>query len=92
MTPAGLESPAAQAVRLVLSNGLTVILRENHANPTVALHGVVKAGAIFDPAGKSGLGTFTAGMLDQGTRTHTAFEQASIIESLGASLRFEGGS
>ena len=92
MTPAGLESPAAQAVRLVLSNGLTVILRENHANPTVALHGVVKAGAIFDPPGKSGLGTFTAGMLDQGTRTHTAFEQASIIESLGASLRFEGGS
>lgn len=92
MTPAGLKSPAAQAVRMALSNGLTIILRENHANPTVALHGVVKAGAIFDPPGKSGLGTFTAGMLDQGTRTNTAFEQASIIESLGASLRFEGGS
>ena len=89
---AGLESPATQAVRLVLSNGLTIIVRENHANPTVALHGVVKAGAIFDPSGKSGLGTFTAGMLDQGTRTHTAFEQASAVESLGASLRFEGGS
>lgn len=92
MTHAGLESPAAQAVRLVLPNGLTIILRENHANPTVALHGVVKAGAIFDPPGKSGLGTFTGGMLDQGTKTHTAFEQASVIESLGASLRFEGGS
>ena len=89
---AGLESPATQAVRLVLSNGLTIIVRENHANPTVALHGVVKAGAIFDPPDKSGLATFTAGMLDQGTRTHTAFEQASAVESLGASLRFEGGS
>jgi len=89
---AGLESTATQAVRLVLPNGLTIIVRENHANPTVALHGLVKAGAIFDPPGKSGLGTFTGGMLDQGTRTHTAFEQASAIESLGASLRFEGGS
>jgi len=89
---ASLESTATQAVRLVLPNGLTIIVRENHANPTVALHGVVKAGAIFDPPGKSGLGTFTGGMLDQGTHTHTAFEQASAIESLGASLRFEGGS
>jgi zinc protease len=89
---AGLETAASAAVRLVLPNGLTIILKENHANPTVALHGVVKAGAIFDPPGKSGLGMFTGGMLDQGTRTRTAFEQASAIENLGASLRFEGGS
>ena len=88
----GVETPAAQAVRLTLANGLTLVLRENHANPTVALHGVVKAGAIFDPPAKSGLATFTGSMLDQGTRTHTAFVQASIIESLGANLRFEGGS
>jgi zinc protease len=87
-----LETAASAAVRLVLPNGLTIILKENHANPTVALHGVVKAGAIFDPPGKSGLGMFTGGMLDQGTRTRTSFEQASAIENLGASLRFEGGS
>jgi len=89
---AGVEASAFAAVRLDLPNGLTILLRENHANPTVALHGVVKAGAIFDPPGKSGLGTFAGGMLDQGTHTRTAFEQASAIESLGATLRFEGGS
>jgi len=82
---------AARATRFVLPNGLTLIVRENHANPTIALQGAVKAGAIFDPAGKSGLGAFVAAMLDQGTRTSTAFEQASKVESLGASLRFEGG-
>jgi zinc protease len=65
-------------------------VRENHANPTVALQGVVKAGAIFDPPGRSGLATFVATMLDQGTATRTAFEQAEAVENLGATLRFEG--
>ena len=86
--PAGV---AGQATRFLLANGLTLIVRENHANTTIALQGAVKAGAIFDPPGKSGLAAFVAAMLDQGTRTATAFEQASKVESLGASLRFEGG-
>lgn len=82
---------AAQANRFVLQNGLTFIVRENHANTTIALQGALKAGAIFDPPGKSGLAAFVAAMLDQGTKTSTAFDQASKVESLGASLRFEGG-
>jgi zinc protease len=84
---AGAQAP----YRHVLPNGLTLIVRENHANPTIAIQGIVKAGAIYDPPGKSGLASFVAGMLDQGTKTHTAFEQASIVESLGASLRYDGG-
>lgn len=90
-----LETAAAVAVqtsRVVLPNGLVLIVRENRANPTIALQGLVKAGAIFDPPGKSGLAAFAAAMLDQGTKTHSAFEQASAVENLGASLRFEGGS
>lgn len=88
-----LETTAAavETSRIVLPNGLVLVVRENHSNPTVALQGVVKAGAIFDPAGRSGLAAFTAAMLDQGTATRTAFEQASVVEDLGASLRFEGG-
>ncbi|MGH7681791.1 MAG: M16 family metallopeptidase, partial [Candidatus Eiseniibacteriota bacterium] len=77
--------------RFVLPNGLAVIVRENHANPTIAIQGLVKAGAMFDPKGKSGLASFVAGMLDQGTKTRTGQEQAAAIESLGASLRFDGG-
>ncbi len=89
------ETPAiartATPSRHVLSNGLTLIVRENHANPTVALQGIVRAGGIFDPPGKSGLAGFVGAMLDRGTQTKTAFEQASAVESLGAWLRFEGG-
>ena len=90
-----LETTSAIAVetsRSVLPNGLVLIVRENHANPSIALQGLVKAGAIFDPPGRSGLAAFAAAMLDQGTATRSAFEQASAVESLGATLRFEGGS
>ncbi len=81
-----------RATRHVLPNGLTLVVQENHANPTVALYGVVKAGAIFDPPAKSGLAAFVASMLDQGTNTKSAFEQATAVESLGATLRYSGGS
>jgi len=77
--------------RAVLANGLTVIFGRNDANPTLALYGVVKAGAIFDPAAKTGLASFTASMLDRGTASRTSLEQAEALEDLGASLHFEGG-
>jgi zinc protease len=86
------EALAAETSRTVLPNGLVLIVRENHANPSIALQGLVTAGAIFDPPGRSGLAAFAAAMLDQGTATRSAFEQASAVESLGATLRFEGGS
>jgi len=77
--------------RAELPNGLVLILHENHANPTVAIHGVVKAGAIFDPPRLAGLSGFVASMLDRGTRDRTAFQQAEALESLGASLHFDSG-
>ena len=51
----------SSATRTVLPNGITVIVEENHANPTVALSGaLLSAGGVFDPADKSGLAAFTA--------------------------------
>lgn len=86
--------PSARTVRparVELPNGLVVIFRENHANPTVAIQGLVKGGAIFDPAARSGLSGFVSAMLDRGTTKRTAFQQAETLESLGASLHFEAG-
>ena len=78
--------------RAQLSNGLVVVLRENHANPTVAMQGLVRAGGIFDPPGRAGLSSFVAAMLDRGTQRRTSLEQASAVEDVGAHLSFEGGS
>jgi zinc protease len=88
----GAASPGTY--RAVLPNGLVLLLRENHANPTIALQGLVKAGALFDleaaPDGaKAGLARFTASMLDQGAGARDALAMASAVEDLGASLHFE---
>jgi zinc protease len=83
---------AAGPVRIALANGLVVVLRENHANPTVSIQGLVRAGGIFDPPGRSGLASFVAAMLDRGTQRRTALEQAAAIEDVGAHLSFDGSS
>jgi len=88
---AGATAQAARPSRVELPNALVVILHENHSNPTVAIQGLVKAGAIFDPPRLGGLSGFVAAMLDRGTETRTAYEQAEALESLGASLSFESG-
>lgn len=82
---------SVRPTRAQLPNGLVVLIHENHANPTVAIHGLVKAGAIFDTARTAGLAGFAAAMLDRGTASRTAYEQAEALESLGASLHFDGG-
>lgn len=69
-----------------LDNGMTVIVQENHANPTVAIAGNLKAGSYFDPEGKSGVANLTADMLARGTRTRSALELAKASEFVGASL------
>ncbi|MGE5176968.1 MAG: M16 family metallopeptidase [Hyphomicrobiales bacterium] len=88
----GRSASRAKPVRTVLPNGLTLIVERNASNPTVSLYGVVKAGGIFDPPGRSGLAAFTADMLDQGTAKRSAGDIAEAIENLGASLSFDGGS
>jgi len=91
--PAGAaRAMGAPAYRTVLPNGLTLIVRRNSANPTVSLQGLVRAGGIFDPPGKSGLAGFVAAMLDQGTAKRTALQMAEAVENVGARLGFDGGS
>ena len=82
---------SARPTRAELSNGLVVLVHENHANPTVAIHGLVKAGAVFDTDHTVGLSTFVAAMLDRGTAKRTAYQQAEALEGLGASLHFDAG-
>jgi len=72
--------------RIVLPNGLTVIVEENHANKTIALTGLVRAGSMFDPEGEYGLAGVTAAMLSRGTKSQTALQLALSLESVGADV------
>lgn len=69
-----------------LPNGLPVWIVEMHEVPVANVTLIVKAGAGDDPAGKYGVASFTAAMLDEGAGTRTALELADAIDYLGASL------
>ena len=60
-----LQMPAHEKV--VLKNGLTVLLLEKHGVPLVNVYALVKTGAAADPAGEEGLASVTAGLLRKGT-------------------------
>jgi zinc protease len=69
-----------------LANGLKVFLVERHTLPVVAANLVVLGGVEANPAGKPGLASFTADMLEEGTKKRTSPELAAEIEQIGAVL------
>jgi len=72
--------------RVVLTNGLTVLVRENPSAPVVVVEGYIPAGAIHEAADKAGLSSFVASMLTRGS-AHYDFDQFNeTIESIRASL------
>jgi zinc protease len=70
----------------VLSNGLPVWIVAMHEVPVVNVSLIVKSGAAADPAGKFGVASFTAAMLDEGAGARDALALADAIDALGASL------
>ncbi|MBI1742044.1 insulinase family protein [Candidatus Acetothermia bacterium] len=69
-----------------LTNGVRVLMLEQHQLPMVYMALMVRAGSGFDPAGKEGLARFTAEMLTQGTKNRTADKIAEEIDSIGGEL------
>jgi predicted Zn-dependent peptidase len=80
--PPTLELP--QIERRTLSNGLPVWLIESHEVPLAQVNLLVQAGSSDDPAGKYGVASLTAAMLDEGAGTRTALEIADAFDFLGA--------
>ncbi len=78
------NSFASRTKRYELSNGLTLFVLENHANPTVSISGSMRGGDFFSPVGKDGLAGITASMLNKGTSRRTKLEIAESLESAGA--------
>jgi len=75
--------------KIVLKNGLTVLLLEKHGVPLVSLHAVIKDGAAADPAGQEGLAGITAAMLRKGTQSRSAQQFAAELDFIGASFEAE---
>lgn len=72
--------------RFQLANGLNVYHLEQHSLPIVSVNLVALCGSDHNPPGLSGLASFTAEMLDEGTKSRSALEIAGDADRLGASL------
>jgi len=81
----------ARTERIVLPNGLVLVVRENHANPTVGISGNLKAGGMYNPKDRMGLASFTAEMLARGTTTQTSQQIAEKLDFIGARLSASAG-
>jgi zinc protease len=72
--------------QFTLPNGLTVIVSERRELPVVSANLVFASGSGANPPGMPGLASFTAAMLDEGTKTRTALQIADQAAALGATL------
>lgn len=77
--------------KVVLKNGLTLLLMEKHGVPLVNLTVVVKSGAAADPPGQEGLASATAALLRRGTAKRTAEQFASELDYMGGALGTAAG-
>ncbi|MGH9391500.1 MAG: M16 family metallopeptidase, partial [Vicinamibacteria bacterium] len=69
-----------------LANGLRLVVRENHAVPTVAVRVAMLGGILTETPELNGIAEFTAGMLTRGTESRSAFQIAKDIEGIAGSL------
>ena len=80
-----------KAQEATLSNGLQVVLLENHKIPTFSMQMVVLSGGLSDPQTARGTAAFTANLLREGTATRTSRQIAEQSESLGATIGANAG-
>ncbi|MBY0229256.1 MAG: insulinase family protein [Gemmataceae bacterium] len=80
--------------RVVLGNGLTVLLFRNPRLPVFEAHLSLREANLRQPDGKLGVASLMGTLLDEGTPTRTGEQIAEAIEGLGGdlSLSASGGS
>src|SRR5579885_1604486 len=81
-----------RATEATLSNGLTVLIMENHRLPLVSVqYSLSGAGPIFEPSNAPGLAGITAQMLHEGTKNKSSVQIAQEMDQLGASIGASAG-
>ena len=84
--------PSSQNItRVVLDNGITILVYENFAAQSVVLQGSLQIGSAYEPLDQNGLAALTASALMRGTTTRdfTAIHEA--LEDVGADIGVSSG-
>jgi zinc protease len=85
------QDPDVAISRYKLRNGLTVIIRERHSSPLVAVNVSVKAGLINDPDDLAGMSRLTRYMVLKGTPKRSGAAVDRDVARLGGNLSSEIG-
>ena len=85
----GVTLPAAE--RVVLDNGVVLILNENHDVPLIGLRAVVRGGATADSQDKYGIASLLAGLLEKGAGERNSAQFAEAVASVGGELGASAG-
>ncbi|MBD2176197.1 insulinase family protein [Pseudanabaena sp. FACHB-1998] len=75
--------------RLVLSNGIVVLVTENPTADIIAARCFFAGGERLETPAKSGLSHLAASLMTRGTKQYSSLEIAEQVESIGASLGTE---
>ena len=75
-----------QAKRVVLPNGLTLLLLERHRLPIVYAEAYVGKTRLYEPANKAGVAALVGLLLEEGTEAHSEKEISQAIEDVGGVL------
>jgi zinc protease len=91
--PAALtETNRDQAIqKIVLPNGLTLLLKEDHRLPFVEFRALFQGGVLAETTANNGITQLLARLLLKGTARRTAETIATEIESIGGSIDSYGG-
>jgi zinc protease len=78
--------PKLDVERIVLPNGLILLMSENHSIPSVSINAVVRAGSRFETDSQAGLASLVGALIDAGTASRTSQQIAETIEEAGGQL------
>ncbi len=81
----------SQIEKRSLSNGMTLLLRENRALPIVTFQLFGKGGQRYEPPKQPGVALFTMGLLTKGTNTRSKYQIAKEMEEIGGSIESSSG-
>lgn len=87
---AGTDFSLKRAQRVVLPNGLTLLLLEQRRLPIFVASAFVRNVPLLEPDEKAGVATLVGNLLDEGTDRHTGTQIAELIENTGGVLGMSG--
>src|SRR5215467_1269066 len=77
--------------RTELDNGIVVLVKENHTNPSLSVRGRLRAGALYDTDQTAGLAEFTATALNRGTSKFNFKKLNETFDRVGMSFGASAG-